>query len=116
MSISTTTVETYLDGFRRTDRQQILACLTDDVEWVIPGMFHITGQTAFNEHIVDEGFTGQPDIRVTRLVEADDVVVAEGTVRASRTDGTVMNLVFCDVFEMRGGKIRKLITYLMVLK
>lgn len=25
------TVERYLDGFRRTDHAQILACLTDDI-------------------------------------------------------------------------------------
>jgi hypothetical protein len=30
------TIETYMDGFRKTDRPQILSCLTDDVEWVIP--------------------------------------------------------------------------------
>src|SRR6187200_2945521 len=34
------TVETYMDGFRHTDRARILSCLTDDVEWLIPGMFH----------------------------------------------------------------------------
>ena len=41
------------------------------------------------------------------------VVVAEGTVRTARTDGVVMTLAFCDVFEMRGGKIRRLVSYLM---
>jgi ketosteroid isomerase-like protein len=55
-------------------------------------------------------------IDVTRLVEENDVVVAEGTVRANRTDGTAVNLVFCDVFEMRHGKIRRLVSYLMQVK
>ena len=27
-------IEAYMDGFRRTDRPEILSCLTDDVEWV----------------------------------------------------------------------------------
>jgi len=30
-------VETYLEGFRRSDHEQILACLTDDVAWDLPG-------------------------------------------------------------------------------
>lgn len=107
------TIDLYMDGFRRTDRPQILSCLTDDVEWVIPGMFHVQGKDDFARHIVDEGFVGQPQITVSRLLEAGDVVVAEGSVRASKTDGSVLNLVFCDVFDMRNGKIRRLISYLM---
>jgi ketosteroid isomerase-like protein len=110
------TIDLYMDGFRRTDRPQILSCLTDDVEWVIPGMFHAQGKDEFARHIVDEGFVGQPQITLSRVLEASDVVVAEGSVRAPKTDGTVLNLVFCDVFDMRGGKIRRLISYLMDAK
>jgi hypothetical protein len=40
MTANKQTVERYMDGFRRTDRAQILSCLTDDVEWLIPGAFH----------------------------------------------------------------------------
>lgn len=107
------TVETYLDGFRLTDRERILSCLTDDVEWVIPGAFHARGKHEFATHIVDEGFAGQPEIAISRFIESDDAVVAEGSVRAPKTDGTVMDLVFCDVFDMRNGKIRRLVSYLM---
>jgi len=112
--VNKTTIDRYMDGFRRTDRAQILSCLTDDVEWVIPGMFHARGKDDFNAHIVDEGFTGQPVITVDRMVEDNDVVVAEGTVVATRTGGASLALAFCDVFEMSGGKIQKLISYLVV--
>ena len=88
------TIELYMDGFRRTDRPQILSCLTDDVEWVIPGMFHAQGKDEFAKHIVDEGFVGQPLITVNRLLEAGDVVVAEGSVRAQKDDGTFSKLGF----------------------
>lgn len=110
------TIEKYMDGFRRTDHAQILSCLTDDVEWVIPGAFHARGKEEFDREIENPDFTGRPDITVTRLVEEGDVVVAEGSVRARRKSGTIMNLVFCDVFEMRGGGIRRLISYLMETK
>ena len=105
-----------MDGFRRTDRPQILSCLTDDVEWLIPGAFHVRGKEEFDKHIVDEGFIENPAITITRLMEDDDVVVAEGSVRTHRKDGTFLNLAFCDVFEMRNGKIRGLVSYLMETK
>jgi ketosteroid isomerase-like protein len=79
----------YMDGFRKTDREQILSCLTDNVAWKIPGSFEINGKNAFSAHIVDEGFKSHPEITVARLVEAQDVVVAEGTVRTERTDDAV---------------------------
>ena len=110
------TIEAYMDGFRKTNRPQILSCLTDDVEWVIPGAFHARGKDDFAKHIVDEGFVGHPLITVSRLTEEDNVVVAEGSVRAPQQDGTFLNLVFCDVFDMRNGKIRRLVSYLMETK
>ncbi len=30
------TVEKYMDGFRRSDHELILSCLTDDIEWEMP--------------------------------------------------------------------------------
>lgn len=110
------TVERYMEGFRNTDHPEILACLTDDVAWEIPGFFHIRGKEAFDRHIEDDAFTGKPAIAVTRMTEENDVVVAEGTVRTQKRDGAIVNLVFCDVFEMQDGKIRRLISYLMETK
>ncbi len=107
------TIERYLEGFRRSDHAMVLSCLTNDVEWVIPGMFHIRGKEAFDKEIENEAFTGSPTIVLTRLTEEDDVVFAEGTVRAQRREGGVLHLVFCDAFEMEGAKIKKLTSYLM---
>ena len=116
MTLNKRTIVAYMDGFRKTDRPQILSCLADDVEWVVPGVFHVRGKDDFAKHIVDEGFVPQPAITVSRMTEEDDVVVAEGSVRAPKQDGTFLNLVFCDVFDMRNGKIRRLVSYLMETK
>jgi ketosteroid isomerase-like protein len=110
------TVEKYMAGFRATDHAAILSCLTDDVEWVIPGMLHSRGKAAFDGEIENEAFVGRPEITVTRLVEEADVVVAEGSVRTHRREGAELNLRFCDVFVMNAGKIRHLTSYLMEVK
>ena len=109
------TVHDYIEGFRRGDHARVLACLTDDIEWVMPGMFQARGLREFENHIVSEGFRPNPDIVITRVIESGDVIVAEGRVRTERTDGAVVNLLFCDVFEMRDGRIAKLTSYLMVM-
>jgi ketosteroid isomerase-like protein len=113
MSPNKATVENYMDGFRRGDHQQILPCLTNDVQWLIPGVFHITGKEAFDKEIENEQFIGTPAITVTRMTEENDVVVAEGSVRTQRKDGTFLELAMCDVFEMQAGRIRRLISYVI---
>jgi len=110
------TVERYMDGFREGDHAKVLSCLTEDVVWIIPGMFHVTGQEAFDREIENEAFVGRPTIEVSRMVEEDGIVVAEGTVRARRSDGGLLNAVFCDVFTMRETRIARLVSYLMELK
>ena len=113
MSRNKQTVQKYMDAFSRTDHTEILSCLTDDVEWLIPGAFHITGKDAFDKEIENDAFVGSPTISVTRMTEEHDVVVAEGSVRSARRDGGILNAVFCDVFVMQSAKIRHLTSYLM---
>lgn len=110
------TVTAYMDGFRTNDHPKILSCLTDDVEWLIPGAFHTRGKADFATHITDDGFIPPPEITITRLIEQSGTVVAEGTVQTRRTDGTILRLAFCDIFEMHHHKIRKLTSYLMETK
>jgi ketosteroid isomerase-like protein len=116
MSQNKRTVETYMRAFGESDHAQVLSCLTDDIEWVIPGLFQITGKPAFDKEIENDAFTGKPDIAVARLTEEHDVVIAEGTVQTQKKDGELVHLAFCDVFEMQDGKIRRLISYLMEVR
>jgi len=109
-------VERYLDGFRKSDHEQILSCLTEDVEWEMPGAFHLVGKPAFDKEIENDAFVGRPTITTTRMVEENDVVVVEGRVRAKRKDGGVLNAVFCDVLVMSNARIRRLTTYLAEVK
>jgi ketosteroid isomerase-like protein len=113
MSRNKQTVEKYIDGFNKSDHAQILSCLSEDVEWLMPGAFHLHGKAQFDGEIENDAFTGRPAVTITRMTEENDVVVAEGTVRAAWKNGGVLNAVFCDVFEMEAGLIRRLVTYLV---
>jgi ketosteroid isomerase-like protein len=116
MSRNKDTVEKYIDGFNKSDHGQILSCLTDDIDWLMPGAFHLTGKDAFDKEIENDAFTGSPTVKITRMVEENDVVIAEGTVRVAWKDGGILDAVFCDAFEMANGKIRRLISYQVNLK
>ncbi len=107
------TIERYIDGFNKSDHRQILSCLTDNVEWELPGAFSIVGKAAFDKEIENDAFTGNPKVTVSRMVEEDDVVIAEGKVIVMKKDGSFLNVVFCDVFEMENAKIRRLVSYLV---
>jgi uncharacterized protein len=116
MSRNKQTVQRYMDAFTQSDHAEILSCLTDDVEWVVPGIFHLTGKIDFDKEIENDAFVGSPTIEVTRMTEEGDVVVAEGKVRSARRNGGFLNAVFCDVFEMQDAKIKHITSYLMEIK
>jgi uncharacterized protein len=116
MSPNKETVRRYMQGFNKSDHAQILSCLTDDIGWVMPGAFHLSGKDAFDREIENDAFVGSPTIEIVRMTEEDDVVVAEGTVLCARRGGGFLNAVFCDVFAMRDAKIKQLTSYLVELK
>jgi hypothetical protein len=51
MSSYRDTVVRYFDGFSRSDHEQILDLLTDDVIWHLPGQAHVEGKVAFDAEI-----------------------------------------------------------------
>jgi ketosteroid isomerase-like protein len=109
-------VDTYFEGFRRSDHEQILACLTDDVAWDLPGYTHLTGKDAFDQEIENDEFVGSPALTVDRLIEEADAVVAIGNGEATHKSGALHRFAFCDVFTFAGDKIRRVESYLVPLK
>ncbi len=89
------TVERYMDGFNKSDHEQILSCLTEDVEWEMPGAFHLIGKDAFDKEIENDAFVGSPIITITRMIEENDVVIAEGQVRGKRRRSGIDVVIVC---------------------
>jgi uncharacterized protein len=108
-------VETYFDGFRRSDHDQVLACLTDDVAWDLPGHAHLTGKGAFDQEIENDEFVGSPILAVDRLVEEADTVVAIGNGETIHRSGALHRFAFCDVFTFTGDQICRVESYLVPL-
>lgn len=107
------TVNEYMAAFMVSDHQRILACLTDDVVWEMPGIYQHVGKKAFDKEIENDNFIGSPTIQIIKLIEENDIVIAEGAVQGNMKNGNKLDAVFCDVFEMENGKIKKLTSFLM---
>lgn len=114
LSINKRTVHDYMNGFRESDAEKVLSLLTEDVVWYMPGHFDLTGKEAFEKEMRNDLFVGSPTIRIIRVLEEDDVVIAEGEVRCEMKAGGILDALFCDVFQMKEGKIKQLTTYLMI--
>ncbi len=115
MSKNKEVIERYMEGFREGDHQKILSCLTDAVIWEMPGVYKHHGKEEFDSEIENENFVGKPTISITRLVEENNIVIAEGSVQGKMKNGNKLDAVFCDVFVMENEKINKLTSYLMSL-
>ena len=69
MSPNKQTVETYIDGFNKSDHAQILSCLTDGIEWTVFGYFRLRGKEAYDREIENPAFVGSPTVTITRMSE-----------------------------------------------
>ncbi len=89
----------------------IPSCLTDIVTWQLHGYTSVAGKAAFDFEIENEATVGTPDLRIDRLVEEGDVVVAMGSGEVERREGGLLRFVFSDVFTFTGDKINRFETY-----
>jgi ketosteroid isomerase-like protein len=110
MTANKHTVQKFMDAVSKSNHADVLSCLTDDAEWVIPGVTHTKGKDAFDKQIESEVSC---TITVTRMTEENNVVIAEGSVQIAKMDGGLRNSVFCDVFVLQDTKIKHLTAYLM---
>ena len=109
-------VEKYMDGFRKSDHELILSCLTDAREWEMPGAFHLIGKEAFDKEIENDVFVGSATITITPMMEENDVVVAEGSVRTQRKASRLLSAVFCHVCIVPRGNSKRMTTYVVEVK
>jgi uncharacterized protein len=84
-------VQTYIEGFRRSDHAMVLGCLADDVVWEIYGHTTITGKDAFDAEIENEAFVGSG--------------------RMTPRAGDPVSFVFAEVFTFAGDLVSRLETF-----
>lgn len=115
MSDRTDLVHRYMDGFRRSDHAAILACLTDDVVWHIPGTRDTKGKAEFDDEIENPAFEGSPELTVDRTIEAPDMVIVTGTGVGRLRDAGPFRFAYSDMFTFRGDLVAQIDSYVVPL-
>jgi ketosteroid isomerase-like protein len=104
-------VEAYIEGFRRGEHQAILACLTEDIVWVVHGYRTLQGKEAFDGEIENDAAVGSPILQLDRLIEEGDTVVAVGHGQMTLKESGRVAFVFTEVFSFSGERISRLETF-----
>lgn len=113
MSTRTATIESYHDGFRRSDHAAVLALLTDDVEWEIVGFSRHAGKAEFDAEIENPAFEGSPTLVIDRMLESEDAVTVLGRGVAHPRGGDDLPFSYCDVFTFSGDLIARVESYVV---
>lgn len=108
-------VHRYLDGFRHSDHETILACLTDDVVWHIHGLRTTRGKTEFDDEIENPAFEGSPELTVDRTIDAGDVVAVTGTGQGRHRENGRFRFAYVDLFTLRDNLIAQVDSYVVPL-
>ncbi|MGI0132890.1 MAG: nuclear transport factor 2 family protein [Thermoplasmata archaeon] len=107
-------VETYLIA----NRSQSGALMTDDVEWVewvdsVPPAGSVNkGKAAVIGNPGDDQLRNE----VTRMTEEGNVVVVEGVCHVTKKDGATLKVRFCNIFELKNGKVKRQDSFGALLK
>lgn len=111
MSSNKKVVETYLSSMGNLDQATLATCLTDDVErieWAdgfAASGVPVRGKAAVLKDIeAPQKF----EIRATRMVEENDVVMAECAVRVPLKDGGFFVGRSCGIYELENGKLKRM--------
>ena len=104
-------IESYIEGFRRTDHAQILSCLADDIVWQLHGHKTVRGKAAFDAEIENDFFEGQPALEIFRMIEEGDAVAVTGGGHVTKKGGEQMDFVFSEVFHFAGNLVSRLETF-----
>ena len=115
MSVQKSVVQAYMDGFRSSDHELILRCLTDDVVWHIHGHRTTHGKAEFDGEIENPEFDGSPDLEVHRTLEDGNVVVSTGEGRGRHRLSGPFRFAFNDLFTFRDDRIERVDSYVVLL-
>ncbi|MGH9917434.1 MAG: nuclear transport factor 2 family protein [Nitrososphaerales archaeon] len=107
-----------IETLAKTAPADLATLLAEDVEWIewvdgVPASgARKQGKAAYIENYGDD----KPEGRISRMIEENNVIVAEGTVRIPKKDGSSLTVQYCDIYEVENGKVKRKSSYGALVK
>lgn len=105
-------IERWSECFAQQNWKGMLELFTEDIErWEVGAPARTHGKSAFEKEVLPGPEVARLGMKVDRVIEEGNLVVADGLAHVYKKDGTTVAVQFCDVFEFEGDKIRKITAY-----
>lgn len=94
------------------DYEGFLSYCTEDTEWNFIGQQVLKGKEAVRRYM-QETYIEPPKFEVRNLISEDNFVIAMGKISLKDEQGTSTEYDYCDVWQLRYGKLHELKAYVV---
>jgi ketosteroid isomerase-like protein len=89
------------------DNEGFLAYCTADTVWEFVGDKILQGKQVIRDYM-NVAYVEPPHFDIEKIIEGDDHVIAIGKISMKDKVGNLTNFDYCDVWQIRGGKLSAL--------
>lgn len=97
-------------AFDRNDTEAILSYMTDDVTWRMLGDDPLNGKDNMRAMFANADMQLLSSTKDHFIVDGDTVAV-DGEVVCKGQNGELMNMYYCDIYDLENGKVKRMTTY-----
>jgi ketosteroid isomerase-like protein len=97
------------------DNEGFLTFCTEDTVWEFVGDQILEGKQAVRDYM-NEAYTEPPNFDIEKVIEGDEHVIAIGKISMKNKTGDFINYAYCDVWQIRDGKLATLKAFIIEQK
>lgn len=103
-------------AFVRADIETVLKYCHEDLVWTMFGYPPMHGKEPLRRSNNMENLKQPPDFNMLELIVEGDNVVSRGNMTMELKDGKTEFCEFCDIYRLKDGKIKELLSYVVDIK
>jgi uncharacterized protein len=105
-------IQAVIDAFDNNSPEDLYPLITDDFQWDMKGDQLISGKENLRKM-----FSMGKDIQMVsstkdHIIIDGDTAAVDGKVDMKHPDGRIEHMNYCDIYELEGGKVKKMVTYM----
>lgn len=104
-------IEKIVDAFDRSDVEGILDLMTADAVWEMVGGRALVGKDEIRSSLIEMGEMEMLGSTKDHMIIEDATAAVDGAVKYKGKDGQVHEMYYCDVYELKDGKVSKMTSY-----